>query len=412
VICLDGRFDQPIHVWGRSTPPLLFTAAAPGHDAVVAPGRARASDVSPGECDGVAVAVRAVGSTAVEVRGLTITDDWARGTSETPAGILVEVRGRGYGAPPSACFTHGTRACGGIYLLLDDHASDGANLADDTVVDTDNVGIDIEGWCDGTSQTAFGLIEEDAVAQTDQGISLDSETAGGSSSATLVTGDWVVDTAGARRGDPSYGPNPPRIPGRSDVAGHAYDAFYVDAFGRRTSIEDVYATENVFVNASRSFGGRHLHHDDVVTLGGRWSHVEIRGNTIVGGGSSDPWTTLLGVDTRPVEGDGAAIDCNDYEGLSPLVPTFSRGDLGAGSLASWRQRNGYGWDRWSAVGARSDCPAPRGSVAVADPGVVADVTAPATLPPFRDGRERPGRLATGAGRSDTARTTGEAAGSR
>lgn len=524
VICLEGRFDQPIHVWGKFTPALLVIEAAPGHDAVVAPGRARASDVSPGEYDGVAAAVSVVGSTAVEVRGLTITDDWARGTSQTPAGILVEVRGRGYGGPPSACFTHGTHACGGIYLL-DDHVSDAANLADevhderrwcdnanvdafgievesygrgraallqhvvlegdsvahthtgeseaiaingdvedflladDTVLDADNIGIDVEGWYNGTSQAAFGLIEhdtvadvdtwanaaygvwdpaarrclplspnaagiyddgathlwiaDDLVAQTDQGISLDTETAGASSSVILVTGNWVVDTAGTRRGDPSYGVNPPGVPGRSDVAGHAYDAFYVDAFGPRTSIEDVYAAGNVFANASRFFGGRRLHHDDVVTFGGRWSHVEVWGNTIIGGGGSDSWTTLLGVDTRPVERGGTAIDCNDYERLSRLAPAFTLADLTAGSLSSWQQRNGYGWDRWSSVGARPRCPAPRGSVVVvADPGVVAAVSTPATLPPSRGGRERPGLPATGAGRSDRGRTTGEGLGSR
>lgn len=471
VICLAGRFDEPIRVWGKFDPEPLVLEAAPGHEAVVAPGPARPDDVSSGEFDGVAAAVSVVGSTAVEVRGLTVTNYWAKGTSETPAGILVEVRGPGYGGPPSACLTRGTHHCGGIYLL-DDHVSDIANradeahderrwcgnssvdafgievesygrgqdaalqhvvlegdsvthtrtgqsetvaingdvedflVADDTVADTDNIGLDIEGWYNGTTQASLGLVEhvtvadvdtwsnaaygtwdaregrclpfspnaagiyddgathiwiaDNVVAQTDQGISLDTETAGGSSSAILVTGNLVWDSAGTRRGDPSSGPNPPGVPGRSAVAGHAYDAFYVDAFGPRTSISDVYAADNVFANASRFFGGRRLHHNDVVTFGGRWSHVELWDNTIVGGGGADPWTTLLGVDTRPVTVRGSVIDCNEYEGLSPRAPAFSLGGLQAGILPSWQRRNGYGWDHHSTLDTRPDCPAARG----------------------------------------------------
>lgn len=469
VICLAGRFDQPIDVWNKYDPHLLVLEPAPGRQAVIAPGQVAARAVDPGEYDGVAGAISLVGSTGVEVRGLSIEDYWTDGTSETPAGILVEVVGRGFGEPVSACLTHGERTCGDVYLL-DDRLTDIANRADevhdvarwcdnsnvdafgievesygrgpaaalqhvavegdtvtgtrtgqsetvavngdvedflvahDTIADADNIGIDVEGWYDGTSQAEHGLIvddtvadvdtwsnaaygtwdarirrclalspnaagiyddgaayiwiDHDLVAQTDQGISLDTKTAGGSSSHILVTDDTVWDSAGTRKGDPSTGPNPAGVPGRSEVAGHAYDALYVDAFGPRTSISDVYAADNVFVNQSRFFGGRRLHHDAVVTLGGRWSEVELWDNTIVGGGGSDPWTTSLAVDTPPASRQGAILDCSDYEQLSATAPAFSLGSsVEAGTLGAWRRVNGYGWDAESSLDARPDCPA-------------------------------------------------------
>jgi hypothetical protein len=460
-LCLAGTFTDPIEVWGKYDPALLTIEPAPGRRAALELGAVQPSAVNPDEFDGVAGGVSIVGSTGVEVRGLAISGYHTLGTAQTPAGIYVEVRARGFGGAPSACFLRAQHACGGIYLL-DNHIYDIANVADERaavkrwcdngnvdafgievesygrgvaqalqhvvvegnvidhtrtgqsetlaingdvtdfvvarnrIYDTDNIGIDTEGWYSGTSQASHGLISDNVVANvdtydnraygvwnnvsgvcaplspnaagiyddgaayiwvrrnlvmnTDQGISLDTETAGRFSDHILVTQNTVTDTAGTRLGDPSFGPNPPGVPGRSTVAGHAYDAFYIDAFGAGSSIFDVVAAENRFVNASSYFGGRRRRHDYVVVLGGQWSHVVLFHNTIVAGGAANRWVFALGLDHLPTSDAGTVIDCTTYRSLSRVHDNFSLPNRTFSTLSAWQRGNGYGWDAHSSLG--------------------------------------------------------------
>lgn len=464
--CLAGTFTKPLHVWGKHDPALLTIMPLPHHAATLALGEVRNSAVNPNEYDGVAGGVSIVDSRGVEIRGLTITGYHTKGTLQTPAGIYVEERARGFGGKPSACFVHGDRACSDIYLI-DNHITHIANLADtvgtskawcnngnidafgievesygrgnaealqhvviegntvaytrtgqsetvavngdvkdflvarNRIYNTDNIGIDLEGWYNRTGQSRFGLIQgntvanvdtwsnhayglwnaaqhtcqalqpnaggiyddggsylwisNNVVANTDQGISLDTENAKAWTDQILVSGNHVWDSPGTRLGDPSYGQNPTGIPGRSTVAGHAYDAFYVDAFGTDSRIFDVYAYGNVFQNASRFFGGRHVDAADVVDLGGQWRNVVLWNNTVVGGGAHDRNLSLLGIDSRPTNPQGTTIDCTDYKSLSDgtnfYLPTASYR-----TLSAWQHGNGYYWDARSTVDQAPGCP--------------------------------------------------------
>jgi hypothetical protein len=465
-ICLRGIFTGPIQVWGKYDPQLLTIEAEPGHRAHLALGAVNPSAVNANEYDGVAGAVSIVDSTSVQIRGLWISGYHTQGTAQTPAGIYVEVRGKGFQGSPSSCFTRGAHACGNIYLI-DNHIDDIANTADtintvkrwcnngnvdafgieaesygkgphealqhvvveDNVIDhtrtgesetlaingdvtdflvvhnkiydTDNIGIDTEGWYNGTSQanhgfvsdntvanvdtwnnTAYGVwdakngicqplspnaggiyddggayiwINHNVVANTDQGISLDTENANRWTDHILVSHNTVWDTAGTRRGDPSFGPNPKGIAGRSTVAGHAYDAFYVDAFGAHASIYDVYAYDNSFNNSSRYFGGRRLHHSDVVDFGGLWKDVVLWDNTISGGGKTNPWVFVLGIDNRPMAVHGTTINCTTYRNLSAVHDNFYLPNREFHTLQHWQKGNGYGWDAQSVMNTRPAC---------------------------------------------------------
>lgn len=331
---------------------------------------------------------------------------WCDNPDVDAFGIDAEAYGRGPGEALQHVVIEGNTITGTLTGQSETVAINGDVtdylIARNVISDTDNIGIDTEGWYDGTGQASHGLvlantvadvdswantaygtwdrsagrceplppnaagiyddgatyvwIADNLVAQTDQGISLDTETPGRWSDHLLVSGNLVWDSRGARLGDPSVGPNPPGVAGRSDVAGHAYDAFYVDAFGPGSSIYDVYAYDNHFANASRYFGGRHQHHDDVVALGGRWKDVLLWDNTITGGGASNPWVSLLGVDERPLSAAGTTIDCNDYEAPTSAGTAFTLGSRQAGALATWQQANGYGWDAHSLMGRAAGCP--------------------------------------------------------
>jgi hypothetical protein len=469
-VCLAGVFHEPIEVWGKWTTPLLTIEAAPGRRAILALGQVASDAVDPNEFDGVAGAVSIVDARGVEVRDLTITGYQTRGTAETPAGIYVEVRGPGFGGTPSACFTHGDRVCGDIFLL-DDRILAIANTADETathrawcdngnvdafgievesyargdsgalqhvviegnrIADTrtgqsetlavngdvtdflvagnrvgpgDNIGIDVEGWYNGTSQARHGVVEDNTVADidtwdnhaygvwsasrgrceplppnaagiyddgaaylwirnnvvanTDQGISLDTETRGRWTDHILVSNNTVWDSPGTALGDPSLGPNPAGFAGTSQVAGHAYDAFYVDAFGPGSRIYDVYAYSNVFRNASAYFGGLEPQPATVVDFGGRWHNVVLWNNTIVGGGVQRPGKgdVLMEVDNLPTTATGTVIDCSEYRGLGTSV-NFSLPATSFATLAEWQRGNGYGWDRHSQVGRPPACAPP------------------------------------------------------
>lgn len=274
-------------------------------------------------------------------------------------------------------------------------------IADNRIYNNDNIGIDTEGWYNGTGQARFGIVKDNVVANidtwnnhaygqwnpvahtcnalppnaagiyddggsyiwiannvvanTDQGISLDTENAKKWTDHILVSGNHVWNSPGTRLGDPSFGTNPPGIPGRSTVSGHAYDAFYVDAFGAQSRIYDVYAYNNVFQNASQYFGGTEPQSADVVDFGGQWRNVVLWNNTIAGGGRQDHQVVLLGIDNRPLAASGTAIDCTDYQRLSRGA-NFSFRDS-YHTLAAWQRHNPYHWDAQSRVNQSPGCPA-------------------------------------------------------
>ncbi|MCL6596326.1 MAG: hypothetical protein K6V73_08955 [Firmicutes bacterium] len=464
-ICLSGVFRTPIRVWGKWSAPLLTIESQPGTRAVLTPGTATLGAVDANEFDGVAGAVSIVDSRGVEVRDLTIEGYRTDGTAATPAGIYVEVRGPGFGGAPSACFAHGDRVCGDIFLIdnriraIADEADRVATVralcgnasvdafgievesygrgvsgalqhvavVDNRIADTrtgqsetlaisgdvtdflvagnrvgpgDNIGIDVEGWYDGTSQANHGVVEDNAVADidtrdnraygvwdaargrcaplapnaagiyddgaaylwirgnlvanTDQGISLDTETPGRWTDHILVSGNTVRDTRGTALGVPSWGPDPRGFAARSKVAGHAYDAFYVDAFAPRSSIYDVYAYGNVFRNASAYFGALAPQPSTVVAFGGRWHNVVLWDNTVAGGGGRTGRDVLVAMDDLPTVPAGNLIDCTDYEGLGGGV-NFLLPGAGFSTLGEWQRGNGHGWDRHSAVGHAPRC---------------------------------------------------------
>jgi hypothetical protein len=278
--------------------------------------------------------------------------------------------------------------------------------AANTIDDTDNIGLDTIGWETGTAQASHGLIQgntvynidtynnaaygkwnaststcgplpenaaglyddgaayiwinDNLVWNADQGINLDVETANRQTGHLLVSGNTVYDDPGTSKSDPSEGTNPPGTSGTSTVAGHDPYAMYIDAFGSKASITDVYVHDNTFQNQSQYF----LTPADgmpVVDLGGIWSNVQLWHNTISGGGAADRYNPLLEVDKQPASGT-ATVNCNDYGNLSTASNTVN-GNFALPtndwlSLAQWQAHNGHGWDADSEVGGFSaSCPA-------------------------------------------------------
>jgi hypothetical protein len=275
---------------------------------------------------------------------------------------------------------------------------------DNTIHDTDNIGLDTIGWEAGQSQARHGLVADNTVYDvdtysnasygkwtgtscqplaenaaglyddggayvwwngntvwnTDQGIDLDVETAHRYTDNLLVSDNTIHDDPGTALGDPSTGTEPPGVSGASRVAGHDYVALYVDAFGTGSSIRDVYIHDNTIQNESQYFldrsGG-----SPAVDLGGKWSTVQIWHNTIEGMGPTDTYNALFEVDQQPSSGSSVVVNCNDYQDLSTSSKTVN-GNFALPSndwltLAQWQAHNGHGWDADSAVGAfDSACP--------------------------------------------------------
>jgi hypothetical protein len=274
-----------------------------------------------------------------------------------------------------------------------------------TIDDTDNIGLDTIGWETGTSQASHGLVQgntvynvdtydnaaygtwdtttgtcgplpenaaglyddgasyvwinDNVVWNADQGINLDVETAKKETDHLLVSGNTVYDDPGTSKSDPSDGTNPPGTSGTSTVAGHDPYAMYIDAFGSKASITDVYVHDNTFQNQSQYFL-RPSYGMPVVDLGGIWSNVQIWHNTISGEGPADRYNPLFEVDKQPASGT-STVDCNDYENLSTAPNTVNGNFALPGNdwltLAQWQARNGHGWDADSEVGGfSSSCP--------------------------------------------------------
>ncbi len=260
----------------------------------------------------------------------------------------------------------------------------------------DNIGIDTIGWEAGRSQARHGLLEGNTVYDVDtedntsygrwtngscrpgqenaagiyddgasyvwidgntvwntnQGIDLDVETASRSTDHLLVSGNIVHDDPGTSAGDPSVGTEPPGVSGDSTVAGHDFVGLYVDAFGSKSSINDVYVHDNTIENQSQ-FSLHPAAGMPVVDLGGEWANVELWHNTVEGVGPSDRENTLFEVDRRP-SGGSNIVDCNDYGNLS-TSPSTVNGNFALPSkdwlsFEKWQEHNGFGWDADSAVG--------------------------------------------------------------
>ncbi len=224
--------------------------------------------------------------------------------------------------------------------------------------------------CDPLQENAAGLYDDggsfiwfrsNTVYNTDQGINLDVETAAKETDHLLVSGNIVRDGPGTSKSDPSAGANPPGTRGASTVAGHDPYAMYIDAFGSKATISDVYVHDNVFQNESQYY----LTPEDgmpVVDLGGIWSNIEVWHNTIEGMGATDRFNPLMEVDELPKPGTSNVIDCNDYANLSTATDTvngnFAMPSTSYLTLAAWRAANKEGWDANSDVGRYSaNCPA-------------------------------------------------------
>jgi hypothetical protein len=275
--------------------------------------------------------------------------------------------------------------------------------ADNSIHDTDNIGLDTIGWETGTAQASHGYvagntvynvdtwsneaygkwsngtcvarpenaaglyddgasyiwIDSNVVWNTDQGINLDVETAGKETDHLLVSGNTVQDDPGTSASDPSTGTNPPGTGGTSTVAGHDPFALYIDAFGSNAKIMDVYVHDNTVQNQSQFFLTPNAGMP-VVDLGGIWSNVQIWHNTISGGGPTDRYNPLFEVDKQPTGGTNT-VDCNNYGNLSTAGNTVN-GNFALPSndwltLPEWQAHNGHGWDADSAVGGFSAaCP--------------------------------------------------------
>jgi hypothetical protein len=278
--------------------------------------------------------------------------------------------------------------------------------ADNVIHDVDNIGLDTIGWETGSAQANHGLVQgntvynvdtydnaaygkwnsssgkcgplpenaaglyddgasyiwinSNVVWNTDQGINLDVETANKETGHLLVSGNTVYADPGTSKSDPSKGTNPPGTTGTSTVAGHDPYALYIDAFGSKASITDVYVHDNTLQNQSQYF----LTPSDgmpVVDLGGIWANVQIWHNTIEGMGTADRYNPLFEVDKQP-NGGTNTVNCNDYENLSTASNTVN-GNFALPSndwltLANWQANNSHGWDADSKVGSFSaNCPA-------------------------------------------------------
>ncbi|MGO9198652.1 MAG: hypothetical protein ACLQK4_16180 [Acidimicrobiales bacterium] len=276
---------------------------------------------------------------------------------------------------------------------------------DDTVYDTDNIGMDAIGWEEGTDQARDGLIASNTVANvdtygnhsygrwsggtclnlpenaagiyddgasyiwiddntvdnTDQGIDADVETPGKFTDHILVTNNTVADDPGTSLGSPSTGSNPPGVPGPSTDGGHAYEAFYVDSYGAGSMIEDVYAHGNTFSNESQYYGASKAQDAPVVDIAGRYEHIMVWDNTILGYGATDKLNPLFEIDNQPFGSAPDVFDCSDYGKLSTESSgngNFADPTSSYLTLSSWQAHNGHGYDADSAVGVTS-CPAAR-----------------------------------------------------
>ncbi|WP_298208300.1 hypothetical protein [Ferrimicrobium sp.] len=442
-ICLTGVFRRQIRIVDKDDPKLLTLESAPGQHAQVIIGAVRDANAPTVGFDALNPAIAVLGSTGVRVMGLSIRDVLADSPAVTPVGIDVEVASHGYGQPPSSCLRRGCRdisivdnsvssivnradesmlvrgRCGNagvdaMGIVVEDYGAglrdalsrvvvasnrisntrtgDSENLvingdvhrflvANNRVVNGDNIGIDVEGWYSHTSEPMLGLLQGNEVANidtttnsaagtwrgghcvdtanaagiyddgghelwlrdnlvvdTNQGISLDTENAYRSTAELWVTGNTVIDTVGTSNSVPSYGLSLAPNLGPSEDAGHAFDALYVDAFGYDSVIRNVFVADNRLLNQSLHFDGGGDAQATVVAVGGQFQDVAICHNVVVGSGHRA--TSLIQVDLHGHDGRTLSVDGNRFHGLARRGSNFVVGDASATSLAAWDRLRG------------------------------------------------------------------------
>jgi hypothetical protein len=447
-ICLSGTFRAPLHVRGKFSTAELTIARAPGTSATFdLTGRpVQVGDEDPNAHDNTDVGAIEVGdSRDVEIYGLTI-ENWATSSAAfAPAGIYVTTRSDS-GGTGSPCYTRSSdHVCGDIFLYdntvraiannaagcgnpninaygiaVKGFGQDAAHalqhvvvegntvtrtvtgqsetvtingdltdflVADNTIADVNNIGIDAIGWetsittasqardglissnhvsnvdtrlnfagygrlvggkCLSGDDSAGGLyvdgasyvwLDRNTVTNTNHGIELGAENPGGSPNEIadhlLVTRNVVSDTPGTGFGtvsSPSY-------------AGHAYAAFMVGGING-ANVVDVYAHENSFTNQSQFYtdGASNppvANTASVVNVDNHWQNVWMLGNTVAGGGAADKLNPVLMVNTSaigsPKVAPGVVVDCNRYNGLSttPTAATADNFDTPAMNTPGW-----------------------------------------------------------------------------
>ncbi|ACU54833.1 hypothetical protein Afer_1929 [Acidimicrobium ferrooxidans DSM 10331] len=200
------------------------------------------------------------------------------------------------------------------------HPNDVA-LVDDTVAAVDSwtnagYGVRAHGRCLPTPPAAAGIYDDgatslviahDRVLDTNQGVSLDTETKDHATSRIVVADTTVVDAPSlALPAGTTSAAEGADVAGSISDAGRAFDAFYVDAFGPRTSIEDVVASHDTFVNLSTFWMRRLTSQAAVIVLGGRYRSIELRSlRARSGTGPAAP--IPLQFDRLPIEWSGMRL---------------------------------------------------------------------------------------------------------
>jgi hypothetical protein len=151
-VCLSGTFDDPLHVWSKTSTALLEVAPVPGGIATFDLGTVQAADTDPNQYWSDTGGISIVDSRSVEIYGLTVENYTFDGTAQSPAGIYVTTRSdtknTNQAKVPhlSACFLNGG-SCSDIYII-DNTVTDITNTADEnytTKADCNNQNIDAYG---------------------------------------------------------------------------------------------------------------------------------------------------------------------------------------------------------------------------------------------------------------------------
>jgi hypothetical protein len=253
---------------------------------------------------------------------------------------------------------------------------DGAAVANTSVVGSDNIGIDVEGYygtsarprhvalldntvvgVDSWTNASYGvrthrgcmpgapsaagiyddgaawlLIAHDRVLDTNQGISLDTETAHHESDHVAVLDDTVLDApnlalpAADQDAIAAAG-----LTGTLAAGGRAFDALYLDAFGPATRITDVLAAHDLLENDSTFWQARLHQGAAVVVLGGRWSQVMLS-DLVARAASASDAPVPLEVDRWPTTWRGTRLACLTLLG-GPAGATVATPTSTAASLA-------------------------------------------------------------------------------
>jgi len=165
---------------------------------------------------------------------------------------------------------------------------------------------------------AWLLIARDRVVDTNQGVSLDTETPGHESDHVVIADTVVSDgpsvalPAGAREAARAAG-----LTGVVAQGGRAFDALYIDAFGRRTSISDVVVVNDRLDNESTFWSRRLGSRNAVVLLGGRWWRVDLI-DLVASAPTGSSAATPFQLDRFPVTWRGSRFVCVRLDGGPPV----------------------------------------------------------------------------------------------